>query len=236
MAHERLQLLKWPMCAKVTVEKDMAMELLIATQNPGKMREFRLLLAPLEAELRFPADLGLQVDVPEDGAASAENARQKALAYARASGLLTLADDSGLEVDALNGAPGIHSARYVPGHDADRVAALLAQLRGVPWERRTARFRCVVVIATPTGELDRTEGVCEGVIAFGPAGQGGFGYDPIFYLPDHGCTMAQLPEVEKNRISHRARAIMAAIPMLSSHFFGGIIDGEASDNRCMASG
>ena len=212
------------------------MELLIATQNPGKMREFRLLLAPLHADLHFPLELGLQVKVPEDGTTYADNARQKALTYARASGLLTLADDSGLEVDALDGAPGIHSARYTPGCDADRVAVLLAQLRTVPWEHRTARFRCVVVIATPTLALCSTEGVCEGLIAFEPAGQGGFGYDPIFYLPEHGCTMAQLPETEKNRISHRARAARAVMPMLSSCLFGGIINGEEGGNCRLVSG
>jgi XTP/dITP diphosphohydrolase len=190
------------------------MELLIATQNPGKAREFRLLLAPLRASLRFPHELGLRIEVPEDGIAYADNADQKALAYARASDLLTLADDSGLEVDALGGAPGIHSARYTPGHDADRVAALLGHMRGIPWEERTARFRCAVVVATYSGELYRTEGVCEGLIAFEPAGRGGFGYDPVFYLPDHGCTMAQLGQAQKNRISHRARALKAAMPTL----------------------
>ncbi len=190
------------------------MKLLIATQNLGKVREFRFLLAPLKARLCFPPELGLQVEVPEDGTTYADNARQKALAYARASGLLTLADDSGLEVDALDGAPGVRSARYAPGHDADRVAALLAQLRDVPWGQRTARFRCVVVIATLVGELYSAEGVCEGLIAFETAGRGGFGYDPAFYLPDYGCTMAQLPQVEKNRISHRARAVEAAVPIL----------------------
>lgn len=190
------------------------MELLIATQNPGKVREFRLLLAPLKPDLCFPFELSLEIEVPEDGATYADNARQKALAYTRVSGLLTLADDSGLEVDALDGAPGIHSARYSPGHDADRVAALLAQLRDVPCEQRTARFRCVVVIATPNGKLYSTEGVCEGLIASEPRGQEGFGYDPIFYLPDYDCTMAQLQQAEKNRISHRARAIEAAMPIL----------------------
>jgi XTP/dITP diphosphohydrolase len=190
------------------------MELVIATHNPGKVEELGLLLAPLNARLRYPPDLGLHMNVPEDGPGYADNARQKALTLARVAGRLTLADDSGLEVDALNGAPGVRSARYTPGHDADRVAALLAHLRGVPWERRTARFRCVVAIATPAGELVTTEGTCEGVIAFEPAGDGGFGYDPVFYLPSYGCTMAQLPQEEKNRISHRARAIEKALPIL----------------------
>jgi len=191
------------------------MKLLVATQNPGKVREFRLLLAPLkEASIRFPSELGIQVDVPEDGETYTDNARQKALAYAHASGLLTLADDSGLEVDALGGGPGIRSARYMPGRDIDRTMALLTQLRDIPWERRTARFRCVIVIATPGRELCSTEGVCEGRIAFEPRGESGFGYDPIFYLPNYDCTMAQLPEAEKNRISHRARAVEAALPIL----------------------
>lgn len=190
------------------------MKLLIATQNPGKAREFRLLLASLEAYLCFPFELGLEVEVAEDGDTYNDNARLKALAYMRASGLLTLADDSGLEVDALGGAPGIRSARYALGHDADRVMALLTQLRDVPWEQRTARFRCVIVVVTPTRELYSAEGICEGQIAFEPAGQGGFGYDPIFYLPDRDCMMAQLPQEEKNRISHRARAIEAAMPTL----------------------
>jgi XTP/dITP diphosphohydrolase len=189
------------------------MRLLVATQNPGKVREFQFLLEPVKTEICFPSKLGLRIEVAEDGATYADNARQKALAYMHASGLPTLADDSGLEVDALEGAPGIHSARYTPGHDADRVTALLTALRGVPWEQRTARFRCVVVIATPTGEFHSAEGVCEGMIAFEPAGQEGFGYDPVFYLPDHDCTMAQLPQAEKNRISHRARAVEAAKPV-----------------------
>ena len=190
------------------------MKLLVATHNPGKAGEFQALLATLEARLCFPPEMDLQIDVPEDGDTFADNARQKAQAYARASNLLTLADDSGLEVDALGGTPGIYSARYASGQDADRVAVLLAQLRGVPWERRTARFRCVVVIVTPTGELYDAEGVCEGLIAFEPVGRGGFGYDPVFYLPEYNCTMAELPQGEKNHISHRARAVEAALPTL----------------------
>jgi XTP/dITP diphosphohydrolase len=197
------------------------MKLLVATQNPGKVREFRLLLAPLEATICFPSDLGLSIDVPEDGDTYADNAGQKALAYAQASGLLTLADDSGLEVDALDGAPGIHSARYTLGHDADRVAALLAHLRDVPPDQRTARFRCVVVIAPPDGKTHNAEGVCEGRIASEPAGRGGFGYDPVFFLPDYNCTMAQLAQEEKNRISHRARAVEAALPKLRALLAGG---------------
>jgi XTP/dITP diphosphohydrolase len=204
------QLSKLPICVK----NMLPMKLLVATQNPGKIREFRLLLAALEADICFPPDLGLHLVVPEDGETYIDNASQKALTYARASGLLALADDSGLEVDALNGAPGVHSARYTPGHDVDRVGALLAHMREVPWEQRTARFRCVVVVASPDGEAYSAGGVCEGRIAFEPAGQGGFGYDPVFFLHEYNCTMAQLSQEEKNRISHRARAVESALPIL----------------------
>ncbi|HET90550.1 MAG TPA: RdgB/HAM1 family non-canonical purine NTP pyrophosphatase [Chloroflexi bacterium] len=190
------------------------MKLIVATRNPGKMREFRLLLVPLSAHLWFPAELGLEIHVAEDGATYAENARRKAVAYVQAFGLLSLADDSGLEVDALDGAPGIRSARYTPGRDENRVAALLKHLHDVPWEERTARFRCVIVVATPSDELYLTTGVCEGYIAFEPAGRTGFGYDPIFYVPSYDCTMAQLSQQDKNCISHRGRAVEAAIPIL----------------------
>jgi XTP/dITP diphosphohydrolase len=205
------------------------MKLLVATHNPGKMREFQALLAPIntgvETSICFPSELGLQVNVTEDGLTYTDNACLKASAYARASGLFTLADDSGLEVDALDGAPGIRSARYTPGNDAERVTALLTQLRDTPWEQRTARFRCVVVVITPTQEFYSAEGTCEGIIAFEPAGEGGFGYDPVFYLPEHGCTMAQLPQAKKNRISHRARAVEAAMPKLRH-----LLTGQTPDN------
>jgi XTP/dITP diphosphohydrolase len=196
------------------------MDLLVATQNAGKLREFRALLSPLPTGLLFPADLGLEVEVEEKGATYAENAALKARAYAAAGRgaalppVVVLADDSGLEVDALDGAPGIRSARYTVGSDTDRLTALLSHLEGVPWERRTARFRCVVAVVTPQGDLHAAEGACEGVIATAPAGSGGFGYDPVFYFPDQGVTMAQLPAEVKNRISHRARAVQAALPVL----------------------
>ena len=188
--------------------------LLLATNNPGKIIEMRELLVDIEVELVTPGQLGLDLQVEESGHSYAENSALKARAYARKAKILTLADDSGLEVNALDGAPGVRSARYAKGHDGDRVTALLTQLFDVPWEQRTARFRCVVVIAMPTGELYSAKGVCEGQIAFEPTGRGGFGYDPVFYLPTHDCTMAQLPQEEKNRISHRERAIEAAMPIL----------------------
>lgn len=192
----------------------MSHELLIVTDNPGKKREYRALMAALPVLLRFPSDLGYRIEVQEDRTTYGENAARKARAGVQVSGLLSLADDSGLEVDALGGAPGVRSARYTPGSDADRIAALLAHLNGIPWERRTARLRCVIAIATPEGDLYTAEGTCKGIIATAPAGTGGFGYDSVFYLPEFGCTMAQLPPEVKNRISHRARAVEAALPIL----------------------
>jgi XTP/dITP diphosphohydrolase len=189
-------------------------ELLVATNNLGKQREFTELLASLPAKVLFPTDLGLRVKVEETGSTYAENAELKAQEFCRASGLIALGDDSGLEVDALGGAPGLRSARYTVGSDLDRLTALLDNLSQTPEELRTARFRCVVAIATPTGENYTTEGVCEGIITLKPAGSGGFGYDPIFYIPDQGRTMAELEPAVKNRISHRARAVHAAMDIL----------------------
>jgi XTP/dITP diphosphohydrolase len=190
--------------------------LLLATTNPGKIRELRELLAGCGWELLTPQDIGLRLHVEESGQTYAENARRKAEAYARASGLVALADDSGLEVDALGGAPGVHSARYA-GQDtthADKMGVLLAELRDVPDDRRTARFRAVIAIATPDGRTVTCEGVCEGRIARAPRGAGGFGYDPIFLVEGGSRTMAELTAEEKNRISHRARAAAAACAVL----------------------
>lgn len=193
-------------------------KMLIATNNPGKMLEIQALLNESDLELLTPADLGLDLDVLEDGETYADNARRKALAFQETSGLFTLADDSGLEVDALNGAPGLYSARFSskPGAtDADRRAHLLEKLTGLPrpW---TARFRCVIALAAPGKEVQFAEGVCEGQIIPDERGQNGFGYDPIFYLPELGRTMAQLSREEKNHLSHRARAILAAKPLIIS--------------------
>jgi len=187
-------------------------KLLVATDNPGKVREYEALLKGLPLTLTYPAQEGIDIKVEETGSTFAENARLKAVAYARASGLLTLADDSGLEVDALGGEPGPRSARYAgPGaSDENRYYLLLSRLEGVPWERRTARFRCVIAVATPQGEVHTAEGTCEGIIAFESKGEHGFGYDPVFYVPEHGQTMAELGPEVKNRISHRARAAEGA--------------------------
>jgi XTP/dITP diphosphohydrolase len=190
--------------------------LLVATNNPGKLKEYTDLLGGLSVALTTPAQEGLSMEVEESGTTFAENAILKARAYAEASGLLTLADDSGLEVDALDGAPGVRSARYAgeAASDVDRYRLLLRHLADVPEKERTARFRCVVAIAAPEGDVHTAEGRCEGLIGFEPRGTHGFGYDPVFYMPDRGQTMAELPADVKNRISHRARAIQAALPIL----------------------
>ena len=192
--------------------------IVIATHNMGKLREYRDLLGDLPVALVSLADLGLTESPEETGSSFEENARLKALAYARAAGLLTLADDSGLEVDALGGAPGIHSARYGGGeapNDEARYRLLLNNLAHVPGPERTARFRCVVALAAPQGEIYMAEGRCEGRIGYGPVGEHGFGYDPVFIVAGRDVTMAQLPPEEKNRISHRARALQAIRPALT---------------------
>ena len=194
--------------------------LLIASTNPGKLREMKALLAYLRVKLISPADMGIQLSVTEDGSTYAENAAKKAQAYCQASGLITLADDSGLEVDALEGKPGLYSARFSgkpDATDADRRAYLLEQLAGIahPW---TAHFHCTVVIMSPDGQQFYHEGICPGEIIPTERGNDGFGYDPIFRLPASGKTMAELTMAEKNRLSHRARAILAARPTLERLF------------------
>jgi len=192
-------------------------KLLVATRNQGKVREYQQLLANLPLSITHLDAEGVEMEIRETGSTFADNAVQKAQGYARASGLLTLADDSGLEVDALGGEPGVHSARYAgeEATDEQRYRLLLRKLKNVRWEDRTARFRCVIAVAEPRGEIYTAEGVCEGLIALGPEGEGGFGYDPIFYLPEHDKTMAQLEPVVKNRISHRARAARKIRPVLT---------------------
>ena len=188
------------------------MRLLVATHNRGKLIEYQEMLADLPFELVTLDDEGIRDDVEEHGATFAENARAKALEYARRSGLLTLADDSGLEVDALGGKPGVHSKRYAGENksDPERIAFLLDKLRGVPRDKRAARFRCAIAIASPRGELYECDGTCEGLIEFAPRGTNGFGYDPVFLFPERGLTMAELSTEEKNKISHRARATEGA--------------------------
>jgi XTP/dITP diphosphohydrolase len=191
------------------------MRLLLATSNPGKVREFRRLLAAVPVEVVTPRDAGIDIEVAEDGDTYAENAIAKARAYAEAAGCPALADDSGIEVDALGGAPGVRSARYGgPGlDDAARNALLLRELAGVPPDRRTARYRAVVAIAWPGGRVETFDGTFDGRIAEAPRGEGGFGYDPLFLTAD-GRTAAELSDEEKDAISHRGIAMRAAAAFL----------------------
>lgn len=191
--------------------------LLIATNNPGKAREYQEILADLPVDLTFPTDEGLTLDPEETGSTFEENAIIKARAFAQASSLLTLADDSGLEIDALNGEPGVYSARYGNTAKEDhqgRYRRVLEKLTNTPAEKRTARFKCVVAVATGERLVGTADGAVEGVITFAPKGEGGFGYDPIFLVPEFGRTMAELTPDEKNSISHRSRAVRAALPMI----------------------
>jgi XTP/dITP diphosphohydrolase len=182
--------------------------LLIASNNAGKVLEFRELLAGCGWEIIGPSDISLDLKVEETGSTYRENALLKAKAFSRASGLATLADDSGLEVDALDGEPGAtHHLRGWDGADQDeRIAILLRALEGVPAARRTARFRCVIVVVAPDGRSFESEGECEGLVVPTAAGSGGFGYDPVFWLPGLGKTMAELSPAEKNQVSHRGIA------------------------------
>ncbi len=195
------------------------MKLVIATRNQGKVREIREKFAPLrEWEILSLQEAGDPPDVEEDGTTFAENALKKARAVAAFAGLPALADDSGLVVDALGGEPGVYSARYAGegATDAQRNELVLSKLQGVPGERRSARFVCVMALAFPDGREYTVEGLCEGVILSEPRGGQGFGYDPIFFLPDLGRSMAELSLEEKNRISHRARALEKALAILES--------------------
>ena len=206
----------------VTSTKDyVRMKLLIATHNPGKLQEyrhlFRELLGDLPLQITSLSDEGIDREPDETGTTFEENAILKASAFADWSQLPTLADDSGLEIDALQGAPGVRSARYGGtgrGEDARRVQLVLDQLQPVRWDRRTARFRCVVAVAVAGRPMQTASGVVEGIINWQPQGEHGFGYDPIFFLPQFNCTMAQLSPEAKNRFSHRARAIQAALPII----------------------
>lgn len=192
------------------------LKLLIASANRGKVSEFRSLLDGLDVELLSVQDAGISGDVEETGSTYEENARLKAVTCASQSGLLTLADDSGLEVDALGGEPGVRSARYAGegATDVDRVAYLLRKLEGVPLESRGARFVCVIAIATPEGDVTFCRGECHGRIVAEPRGERGFGYDPAFLFPELGVTMAELPPEVKNRLSHRGRAAEKAREVL----------------------
>ncbi len=192
-------------------------KLVLASTNKGKILEFRELLAELPLELVSLADFPEVPKVVEDGNTFAENAVIKASAIAQHTGELTLADDSGLEVDSLNGEPGVYSARYgQPGwNDRERYQFLLEKLRGISMEKRTARFRCAVALYNPEiKQFAQVDGTVEGIILGEPRGINGFGYDPVFFIPEFGKTMAELTAEEKNRFSHRARAVQKIIPLL----------------------
>jgi XTP/dITP diphosphohydrolase len=195
------------------------LSVVLATQNEGKLSELRLLLADLPVHVLSVRDaLGASLDVVEDGETFRDNALIKARAVCRATHMVSLADDSGLEVDALGGRPGVRSARFAHEHatDAENNAKLLLELAGVPEAQRSARFRCVLALVTPSNDTPSTvDGVCEGSIAPEPHGSGGFGYDPLFIVAgEGGRTLAELSEEEKNRVSHRGQAMRALRPLL----------------------
>lgn len=197
--------------------------LLVATHNLGKVREYAEMLPGFDITWLTLDEAGITNDVIEDGLSFRDNAVLKAAAYARQSGFLTLADDSGLEVDGLDGRPGVQTARYGgPGLSPEqRYQRLMAELDATTPDLRSARFHCVIALAAPDGTILGTAGgVCEGEIARAPQGQGGFGYDPIFWLPERGMTMAQLTADEKHRISHRGQALRAIAPLLRQTLAG----------------
>jgi XTP/dITP diphosphohydrolase len=194
--------------------------LVIATRNAGKLREFRRIFHRLPLRLAGLDDLGVEIEIEETGATFEENAILKARGYMRATGRLTLADDSGLEVEALDGEPGVHSARFAgpDSTDEERTQQLLRRMSGVPAEQRTARYRVVLALADPASPDEppiTVHGVSEGRISDAPAGSSGFGYDPVFYVDRYGRTMAQLTDNEKDAISHRGAAARAMAELLS---------------------
>lgn len=184
------------------------MKVILASKNQHKLTELSAILSQLGFEIALESEYGLDIDVEETGTTFEENSFLKADAVMKASGLPVLADDSGLMVDALGGAPGVYSARY--GHkasDKERTAYLLENMKDVPEEKRGAKFVCVITCLFPDGRKIVARGECPGVIARAPHGENGFGYDPVFYLPELGMTYAELPSKQKNAISHRARAL-----------------------------
>lgn len=197
------------------------MKLVLATRNPGKVRELGKMLSDRRTiELLSMKDFPEAPEVIEDGATYRDNAKKKAIHVAEYTGFQALADDSGLEVDALDGAPGVHSARYAGSgaSDADRIAKLLAAIKDAPDGERTARFKCAVAIAQPKSCTDVVIGVCEGSIIREPRGTEGFGYDPIFVPQGYDLTFAELGENVKNRISHRAKALKMALKLIENTF------------------
>ena len=195
----------------------MAEKFVLATHNPGKLAEMKAILSGLGVEVVSPAEAGVEVDVEETGTTFAENAMLKAKAICAAAGLPAIADDSGLCVDALNGGPGVYSARY-GGEELDdrkRRLLLLRNLRGQT--TRAAHFTCAVACAFPDGDTLTAEGRCDGAIAFAPLGEGGFGYDPVFLIPEKGKTFGQIGPEEKSAISHRGKALAAFVEKLGTY-------------------
>ena len=192
--------------------------LLLATTNRHKLNEYRAIFSTLPFTLLSLADIQLDMDVEETGTTFLENAELKAHAYAQAAGILSLADDSGLEIDTLRGAPGVYSARFAGVNTPyeERFRLIFERMQGIPQSQRTAHFRCVISVAEPSGYCRSVEGVMEGVIADAARGAHGFGYDPIFLLPELGKTSAELPPEQKNRISHRGRAARKARELLEN--------------------
>ena len=196
------------------------MKVVLASQNRHKLAEIQAILAQYDMELVLQSDLGVHVEVDENGTSFEENSLLKAKAVAEATGMPAIADDSGLCVDVLGGAPGIYSARYGAPDcvtDRDRLNYLLKNMRGIRAEERTARFVCVITLLYPDGRKLVARGTCEGMITFEPSGEDGFGYDPVFYLPSLGCTFAQMGAERKNKISHRANALLRLEQMLEEN-------------------
>lgn len=186
------------------------MDFILASKNPHKLQEMSAILGQYGVKLRLQSELDLDIDVEENGSTFEENALIKATAVMKASGMPAIADDSGLEVDALDGAPGIYSARYggeACGNDRQRYEFLLKNLTGIPMDNRTARFVCVIAAVWPDGRKISVRGTCEGLILEQPGRDNGFGYDPVFYVPAEGCTFSEMPQTRKNEISHRANAL-----------------------------
>lgn len=196
--------------------REIERRIIFATGNEGKMKEIRLILEDLGLEILSMKEAGIQTEIREDGSGFEENAVIKARAVMALSGSIVLADDSGLEVDFLNKEPGIYSARYL-GEDTSyhvKNRSLIERLEGVPDEKRTARFVCAIAAALPDGRVLTTRRTMEGIIGYEERGEGGFGYDPIFYLPEYGCSTAELSVEKKNELSHRGKALRAMKEML----------------------
>ncbi|NMB00686.1 MAG: XTP/dITP diphosphatase [Firmicutes bacterium] len=190
--------------------------LIVASHNSHKIQEIKELTSHLGFEVLGLSELGEFPEVIEDGATFRENAKKKAVEISRVVGDLVLADDSGLEVDALNGAPGVYSARFAgePTNDGLNNELLLEKMAHVPFEKRGAQFRCVMALATPQGQVEFSEGICRGIITFEPRGSQGFGYDPLFLIPELGQTFAELGPEVKNEISHRSLAMQGMLKVI----------------------